>query len=90
MIDLNQLTQEQRWGLQFVVMQENAFGGRDEPWTEESYLKNVICSACDSYYQQLLEHKQKVTIETFYSLSVERQSSILSQLGVQDILGQQP
>ncbi len=89
MIDLSQLTQDQRWGLQFVVMQENASGGRDEPWTEEAYLKNVICGACDSYYQQLLEHKQKVTIETFYSLSVEQQSSILSQLGVQDILGKQ-
>ena len=89
MIDLDMLTEEQRWGLQFAVKQANEHAMQNdlETTNDLEYLTNVIREVCDSYYEQLLSYKEQLTINTFYKLSPQQQGMILQQLGVQDILG---
>jgi hypothetical protein len=94
---VSELTQEQQWGLQFVVLQANqpiqakndALPPDQEPeqlWTDQSYLDFVIRSACDNYYQQLIEYKKNMTIQMFFSKTPEEQQQLVSLLGIPDVL----
>jgi hypothetical protein len=98
-IDLTKLTQEQLWGLQFVVLQANApiqaanealpEGEELKPlFTDASYAEMIFKSACDSYYQQLVEHKKKSALQMFDSLRPEQQAALVQQLQIPDVLPQ--
>ncbi len=97
MIDLTQLSQEQLWGLQFAVMQANApiqaandaLPEGEEPqalYTDASYAEMVFKSACNSYYQQLVDYKKKNALAMFDSLTPEQQAALVEQLGIPDVL----
>lgn len=97
MIDLTQLSQEQLWGLQFAVLQANApiqaandaLPEGEQPqalYTDASYAAFVFKSACDSYYQQLVDYKKKNALAMFDSLSPEQQAALVEQLGIPDVL----
>jgi hypothetical protein len=99
MIDLTKLTSEQLWGLQFVVLQANApiqaanealpEGEEPKPlFTDASYAEMIFKSACDSYYQQLVEHKKKSALQMFDSLRPEQQAALVQQLQIPDVLPQ--
>jgi len=99
MIDLSKLTQEQLWGLQFVVLQANApiqsaneslpEGEEPKPlFTDASYAEMIFKSACDSYYQQLVEHKKKSALQMFDALTPEQQAALVQQLQIPDVLPQ--
>lgn len=87
MIDLTQLTQEQSWGLEFVVQQLNEGKPEGEqPTTVQEYADSVFKSACDSYYSQLLKHKKDMALAMFDALSPEEQAALVAQLGVPDVV----
>jgi hypothetical protein len=96
MIDTTQLTQEQQWGLAFAAQQANATieasnanlaeADRQPLFTLESYAEFVFRSACDSYYAQLIAHKQSLATERFNQLSPEEQAALLAQLQVPNVL----
>lgn len=96
MLDTTQLTQEQFWGLAFVtqlaneaIEAENANlpeADRRPLFTAESYAEFVMRAACDSYYAQLIAHKQQLATERFNALSPEDQAALLAQLQVPNVL----
>lgn len=87
MIDLTKLTQEQSWGLAFVVQQLNEGKPEGEaPTTVQEYADNVFKSACDSYYSQLLAHKKSMALAMFDALSPAEQEALVAQLGVPDVV----
>jgi len=98
-VDLTKLTQEQMWGLEFVVSQRNAEikakndaipkGSEQEPtalFTRSSYLETILKSACDSYYQQCLEYKEKTNLELAKQLPPETIQALLQQFGGKDAI----
>ena len=98
-VDLSQLTQEQLWGLQYATLQANgpiqaaneALPEGEEPkplFTDASYAEMIFKSACDSYYQQLVEHKKKSALQMFDSLTPEQQAALVQQLQIPDVLPQ--
>jgi len=87
MIDLSQLTQEQQWGLAFVAGQRNANKAESEPdWTPEEYALHVLSTACDSYFQSLVEYKKQVTIEKFNAATPDKQQQVFEILEVPDVV----
>jgi Spy/CpxP family protein refolding chaperone len=48
----------------------------------------IFKSACDSYYQQLVEHKKKSALQMFDSLRPEQQAALVQQLQIPDVLPQ--
>lgn len=99
MIDLTQLSQEQMWGLEFVVSQRNAQikasndaipeGSEQQPtplYTRRGYLEFVIKSTCDNYYQQCLDHKEKTNVELAKQLPPEVIQGLLQQFGGKDAI----
>lgn len=96
MIDLTQLTQEQRWGLSYAnkiandaMVSESSSGIDSIPptrLTDEEYAESVFRIACNSYYLNLIEAKRKSAIQKFDSLPPSQQAELLAQLQVPDIL----
>lgn len=84
MIDINGLSQNQLWGLQFSTMRYNE--DNDASLTPAEYAEMLVKSACDSYYSSLIEFKKKKALEIFDSLSAGEQESLLQQLNVPDIV----
>lgn len=91
------LTQEQLWGVQFVIQTINAeiqakneqLRDDEEPtplYTPESYIKYVIGMAADSYYKELIEYKKKSALQMFEGLSLEQQAALVAQLGIPDVI----
>ena len=79
MIDVSAFTQEQQWGLAFVAQQACI--------TPEEYAANVLKTACDSYYQSLVEYKKTLTIEAFNAAPPEKQAQVFQILEVPDVVG---
>lgn len=87
MIDLEQLTEQQRWGLQFATLEANEQRGPNTPAIGEAeYAENVFRSACETYYAALLKRKQQIAIERFETLTAQQQTELLMVLQVPDIL----
>lgn len=99
MIDLTKLSQEQMWGLEFVVSQRNAeIKARNDAITEDSeqkptplftrssYLEFVIKSSCDDYYRQCLAHKEKTNLDLAKQLPPEVIQNLLEQFGGKDAI----
>lgn len=91
------LTQDQVWGVQFVIQglnttiekQNESLKEDEEPkplWSPQSYIQHVIGVATDSYYQQLLDHKKKSALQMFEGLSLEQQAALVAQLGIPDVI----
>lgn len=99
MIDLNQLSQEQLWGLMFVTQQRNLQikaandmipeGSDIEPQpyiTVKQYLTNVLNDTLNSYYKQCIDAKVKNTIDGFFMQPPEVQQQTIEQLNIQDVI----
>ena len=97
MIDISKLTQEQLWGLEFVVSQRNAEikaqndaipeNSEQEPkplYTRAGYLEFVIRSTCDSYYSECLKHKEQMATDAAKQLPAEALQALFQQFGVPD------
>ena len=94
MIDVTKLTQEQLWGLEFVVSQANAqiksrndaildSDQQPEPLhTRAGYLEMVIRSACDSYYSECLKYKEQQSVNAAKQLPPEVLQTLFQQFGV--------
>lgn len=99
MVDITKLTQEQMWGLEFVVSQRNAEikaqndaipeGSDQEPtplFTRTGYLEFVLKSWCDDYYRQCLAYKERTNVELAKQLPPEVIESLLQQFGGKDAI----
>lgn len=91
------LTQEQIWGVQYVLQyvvnpeitrQNEALEEADKKplYTIESYIQHTIGVAANSYYDQLLKYKEDSTIQMFKSMTPEQQAAVVAQLGIPDVL----
>lgn len=87
MIDLTELTQEQRWGLQFALLQSIQEGEPSK--TEQQYADQVFALACDSWYAQLIEAKKAKAFELFDALTPEQQAQLVEQLQIPNMLPSQ-
>ena len=85
MVDLQQLTQEQRWGLLYAVQQWNVANPEDQ-LDEQTYINRVVTEACNSYYGELLKVKTEVAVANFQSATPEVQAQVFDLLDVPDIV----
>lgn len=97
MIDITKLTQEQLWGLEFVVSQRNAeikarndaipegSGQEPEPlFTRAGYLESIIQSTCESWYGECLKFKEQMATNAAKQLPSETLQALFQQFGVPD------
>lgn len=83
-VDITKLSQEQRWGLQFALLQSIQDG---EPVkTEQQYADQIFASACDSWYTRLVDAKKAKALEMFDALTPEQQAHLVEQLQIPDVL----
>lgn len=83
-VDLTKLSQQQRWGLQFALLQSIQEG--EPSRTEQQYADQVFALACESWYSQLIEAKKAKAFELFDALTPEQQAQLVEQLQIPDIL----
>lgn len=99
MIDISKLTQEEIWGLEFVVAQRNREiraanaaipeGSKQQPtplYTRASYLEFVLRNACQSWYKECEAFKEKMATSAARQLPTETLESLFQQFGVPDAI----
>ena len=97
MIDISKLTQEQLWGLEFVVSQRNAEiktrndaileKSKQEPeplFTRAEYLESIIRLTCESWYGECLKFKEQMATNAAKQLPPETLQALFQQFGVPD------
>ena len=84
MIDLQQLTQEQRWGLAYAALRSNEANG--STLSDSEYAEAMFRSACDSYYAQLEMYKERIAVQIVRSMPPEQREQLIQQIGVPDVL----
>lgn len=87
MIDLEQLTTEQRWGLQFATMQHNAKIAEGEPTlSEQQYADRIFSDACDSYFAALVRYKEQLALERVRQMSPSERDALIAQIQLPEVL----
>ena len=87
MIDLSDLTDDQKNGLAFGTQQFNAgMPIGSTPLTVEQYCKLLLKNSADTFFSALAEYKKQITIEAFYAAPAEKQQQVFDILEVQDVL----
>ena len=81
------LTQQQKWGFQFVALVRNqkAIGGRTN-WTPQEVAAERLAAIGNDYWNELFAYKNELMKTAFASASPEVQQQIQSLLGVSDVL----